>query len=54
MADKIEGPLGIWPFPIINAIIAISNGGAGDSLTVTEVHRDDDGRITSIEEFAKE
>lgn len=23
MADKIEGPLGLWPFPILNTLITI-------------------------------
>lgn len=36
MADKIEGPFGIWPWQILNTIIAITNSG-GDEAKVTEV-----------------
>lgn len=50
MVDKIEGPLGIWPWPILNTIIAIMSN---EDMKVTEVNRDDDGRIQSIETFRK-
>lgn len=46
-SGEIRGPLGIWPFPILNAIA--NSGGSG--VTVTEIHRDDNGRIQSIEEI---
>lgn len=54
MPDEIEGPLGIWPWPVLNTLIAISDKGSeSNSLTVTEVHRDSEGRIVSIEEVEK-
>jgi len=51
----IEGPLGIWPWPILNTIIEMSGPrGEDDSvIEVTEVIRDDSGRIESIEVIKK-
>lgn len=46
--QPIRGPLGIWPFPILNFI---AQGQGSSTVTVTEVNRDGDGRVTSIEEF---
>lgn len=45
--QEISGPLGIWPFPILNALLSANSSG----VTVTEIHRDEDGRIQSIEEI---
>lgn len=44
----IRGPLGIWPFPILNFIAQRQQKGRA---TITEVNRDDEGRVQSIEEF---
>lgn len=49
--DMITGPLGIWPFPLLNLLM--QNAQSGSSVTVTEIHRDEDGRIQTIEEFEK-
>lgn len=48
--SKIEGPLGIWPWPILNTLIQIS-GDDESSLNVKEynVVRDNQGRIKNIE-----
>ena len=46
---EIKGPLGIWPFPILNTIVAISESRNNDSVQITQVNRDDEGRIISIE-----
>lgn len=54
MVDKIQGPLGIWPFPILNTLIAISNRNSSTGLKTLEVHRDENGRITSVEEITKD
>ena len=50
--NRIEGPLGIWPFPILNAIIQISDnksGGDGVSVESYNVVRDQQGRIETVE-----
>lgn len=51
--EKIEGPLGIWPFPIINLLIQISNNDDDNdsNIVITELHRDDEGRLTGLEEI---
>lgn len=45
--DEIRGPLGIWPFPILNLILSNNE----DRVVITEINRDKDGRIQSLEEF---
>ena len=50
--NRIEGPLGFWPFPILNAIIQMSNGnsdGQGVSVESYNVVRDEQGRIETVE-----
>lgn len=49
---EIEGPLGIWPWPLLNTIIAVAGDG-DESAEITEVNRDENGRVTSIETFKK-
>lgn len=50
---RISGPLDLWPYPIINAIIVITTGDDNDSnesvSKTYEVNRDDDGKIESIQ-----
>lgn len=50
---EIRGPLGIWPFPILNALIQMSQqaGGrdGGVSVESYNVIRDERGRIESVE-----
>lgn len=46
-SDQIQGPLGIWPFPILNALFTNTN----KTVEITEINRDEDGRIQSIEEI---
>lgn len=46
-SSSISGPLGIWPFPILNAILSDNNS----RVEVTQINRDEDGRIESIEEI---
>lgn len=47
--DRVSGPLGIWPFPILNFLLQFTN--ENNKAVVTEIHRDEDGRIQSIEEI---
>ena len=57
----ITGPLGLWQFPLLNIILASVAEQSRSTvrteqqtkLTVTEVRRDEDGRIQAIEEFEK-
>lgn len=49
---KIEGPLGIWPFPVLNTLIEIS-GDSSEEAKIVEVNRDDNGQIQSIETFRR-
>jgi hypothetical protein len=58
-AILIRGPLGIWPFPILNAIIIIFQSFASLQYRPAETRprartynivRDERGRIISIEE----
>lgn len=45
-SNRITGPLGLWPFPIINMIVMNNNKqDDDDKLVITEIHRDNDGRI---------
>lgn len=46
-SEGISGPLGIWPFPILNLIASNQN----NSVEVTRINRDDNGRVESIEEI---
>jgi len=49
--SKIQGPLGIWPWPILNTIIEVSSDGDGEELGFKEynVVRDSNGNIESVE-----
>jgi hypothetical protein len=50
--SKIEGPLGIWPWPILNALVEMSDSqtsGDGVSVKSYNVIRDDEGRIENVE-----
>lgn len=49
----ITGPLGIWPFPILNILLNAGGQESESQLVVTEVVRDEDGRIQAIEEFRR-
>lgn len=51
MTNKIEGPLGVWPFPILNAMVSVAEARQGGGLSVeqTNIERDSDGRIVSVE-----
>lgn len=56
MVEKIEGPLGLWPWPLLNTIIAISNNGGSSSEASSEqeiktfdVVRDNNGRVQGID-----
>lgn len=53
--NKIEGPFGIYPFPILNAIIAIANSDSNESsesdfdFKEINIERNDQGRIENVE-----
>lgn len=50
MPEKIEGPLGIWPWPVLNTIIQISGDGNEEmGFKEYNVNRDGEGRIQSVE-----
>jgi len=54
--SEIKGPLGIWPFPLINAflmiIIAVKSGVKGEKRQkLYEFVRDERGRIIQILEY---
>lgn len=52
--DEISGPLGIWPFPILNFLAKMGKSESNSTgFVVTEIHRDQNGRIQSIEEIRK-
>ena len=55
--DNFSGPFGLWEFPLLNAIASnisdSSSGRESSDLVVTEIHRDEDGRIEAIEEVRK-
>lgn len=50
-SNDIRGPLGIWPFPILNLIMSRTTQRKERRVVITELRRDDDGRITAMEEF---
>lgn len=54
--QAIKGPMGIWPFPVINLLMKIvENQGSGNSsssrpsVTNYNIQRDEQGRIKNIE-----
>jgi len=49
--SKIEGPLGVWPWPILNTIIQVAGDGSENELGFKEynVVRDSNGNIESVE-----
>lgn len=53
MVDKIEGPLGIWPWPIVNAIIVVSSSGDSSNndfdLREINIERNSQGKIENVE-----
>jgi len=54
MANEISGPLGIWPFPVLNALVQMSGSGGGsgdDNFNVKSynVIRDEHGRVETVE-----
>lgn len=44
--SEFRGPLGIWPWPILNMLM---NRGSS-KVEITKIHRDSNGRIDEIEE----
>lgn len=46
--NEIRGPLGIWPYPILNLIMQNQQE---SNVQVTRINRDNTGRIESIEEI---
>lgn len=49
----VQGPLGIYPFPLLNMLMSMSNSGSDseNKVVVTEIHRDENGRVEAIEEI---
>lgn len=46
----IQGPLGIWPFPVLNALVMAANQeGEGFNVKEYNVVRDNNGRIESVQ-----
>lgn len=48
LSDQITGPLGLWNFPILNLILGNTQQ---DDVVITEVVRNDEGRIVALEEY---
>lgn len=50
MADDIEGPLGLWTFPLLNALVAQANGGDNNEKKVetAKIIRDSEGNMQEI------
>lgn len=49
MADEIEGPLGVWTWPILNTIVAISDDSGNEATTETaKVIRDSNGEVQEV------
>lgn len=49
MRKEIEGPLGIWPFPILNTVIQVSNAQAqGKEIEQAKVIRDSNGEVQEV------
>lgn len=48
MDDQIKGPLDIWPFPVINAIIKIVKIRNEQNFPPVEVERNDQGEVTEV------
>lgn len=54
--QKIEGPLGIWPFPILNTIIAITNNSNSEDSSESNfdfkeinIERNEQGKVENVE-----
>lgn len=47
-SNEFRGPLGIWPWPILNMILSSNED---SKVQITRVNRDNKGRIESIEEI---
>lgn len=53
--SSIKGPMGVWPFPIINLLMKMverqesNTGGSRPRVTNYNIQRDEEGRIKNIE-----
>lgn len=51
-SDMLKGPLGLWPFPLLNVLLAFlskaKGGSSSRSLRLIEFVRDGEGRIIQI------
>lgn len=45
--NEIEGPLGVWPWPILNTIIAVAEARSEDEKELI-VNRDGSGEVQSV------
>lgn len=50
MADQIEGPLGLWTFPLLNALVQANNqSDSNDGVIETaKVIRDSNGEVQEV------
>lgn len=47
-STQFSGPLGIWPWPLINLILGLASRSRATRVSLWEVQRDSEGRITGI------
>lgn len=55
-ADTISGPLGFWTYPLLNALVEMSNNSnnnssmvAGQTVEVAKIIRDENGQLERVE-----
>jgi len=49
MEDEIEGPLGLWTYPLLNTLVKISGSGGSSKTTETaKIIRDSNGEAQEI------
>ena len=48
MVEEIEGPLGIWTYPVLNTIVAISGSNSDSKVETAKIIRDSNGEPQEV------
>jgi len=48
MVEEIGGPLGIWTYPVLNTIVAISGSNSDSKVETAKIIRDSNGEPQEV------
>ena len=48
MADDIQGPLGFWTYPVLNALVKMNKSSSESTTETAKVIRDSNGEVQEV------